>query len=122
MFHITQCTQVPAGASGSSMIIAKLLVFAGAPFHVNAGEMSAPLQLYCSGMAAPAAKLEIVTVMAPPFAAGACCAKPAIHMRNTRDARVALTRINVGLSIARFLIPIRAASGPQWSPSDRLVG
>jgi len=41
-FHSTQCTQVPAGASGSSMISAKLSTFAGAPLHCNPGNYRRP--------------------------------------------------------------------------------
>src|SRR2546430_11062341 len=36
----TQCTHVPAGASGSSMMSAKLCVFAGGSLQVSLGERS----------------------------------------------------------------------------------
>src|SRR4051794_4014821 len=45
MLNTTQCHQpLPVGASGSSIWTAKLLVPAGAPLQLRAGEMLAPLQ------------------------------------------------------------------------------
>ena len=42
MFQTTQCTHVPTGASGSSLIRAKLFVPAGAFFHVNLCQILIP--------------------------------------------------------------------------------
>ncbi len=39
---MTQCTQVPRGASGSSQTRARLFVLGGRPDQDNAGEASAP--------------------------------------------------------------------------------
>src|SRR6185437_1906770 len=45
MLKTTQCHQpLPVGALGSYMVIAKLLVPAGAPLQFNAGEMLLPVQ------------------------------------------------------------------------------
>src|ERR1019366_7959113 len=58
-FHSTQCPQVPAGASGSSMISAKLTVRAGASLHSSAGEKSASSQVCFFGITAPGANAEL---------------------------------------------------------------
>jgi hypothetical protein len=55
MSYSTQCTQIVfgawgSGASGSSTMIAKLLVPAGAPLHSRGGARSLPSQVYSSGM------------------------------------------------------------------------
>src|SRR5512135_2642283 len=45
MLKTTQCHQpLPVGASGSYIVTAKLLVSAGAPFQLRAGEMLPPEQ------------------------------------------------------------------------------
>src|SRR2546429_7507349 len=54
--YSTQWTHVPAGASGSSAISAKLTVPAGAPLQASGGETSAPSHVYLAGTAAPSAK------------------------------------------------------------------
>src|SRR6201999_930360 len=78
IFHITQCTQSPPGASGSSMMSAKLTVFAGAPLHANAGEVSPPLQDSSRGISPPAANAVLLSANfpeeAPAAGALACCA------------------------------------------------
>src|SRR5260370_34339780 len=65
----TQCTQVPAGASGSSMISAKLSVFAGGLFHSRFGEMSCASHVNLLGITSPSEKSGFVmcSAMAPPF-------------------------------------------------------
>src|ERR1019366_5483009 len=63
-FHNTQCTQVPAGASGSSMISAKLTVRAGDPLHSSAGETSAASQLCFFGISAPGANAVLLSASA----------------------------------------------------------
>src|SRR2546428_153095 len=52
-FHRTQWTQVPAGASGSSAIRAKLFVPATAPDQERGGETSCPSQVYLAGIGPP---------------------------------------------------------------------
>src|ERR1019366_8250771 len=64
MFHSTQCTQVPAGASGSSMIRAKLTVPAGVPLHSSAGETSAASQVCFFGITAPGANAVLLSTSA----------------------------------------------------------
>lgn len=53
---MTQCTNVPAGASGSSTIRAKDRVPVGAPLQASGGEIPFPLHVYDEGMGWPAAK------------------------------------------------------------------
>src|SRR5271166_2903794 len=93
MFHMTQCTQVPTGASGSSTIKAKLVVWVGCPLQLRAGEISVPWQVYWLGMAAPEANaglasVKVVIADGPPFGGLGCCAK-----------RVAASRRIVGRTI-----------------------
>ena len=54
-----QCVHVPTGASGSSAMRANDCVPAGASFHCNAGETSAPSQLYFLGIAPPSANAVV---------------------------------------------------------------
>src|SRR5689334_202313 len=54
----TQCTYRPFTASGSSTTRAPP---AGAD-HANGGAMSAPLQVYCTGIGAPSAKAGLLIV------------------------------------------------------------
>jgi hypothetical protein len=69
MSKITQCTQVPMGASGSSQTRAKLLVPAGLPDHSSGGEKSAPSQVYFAGIISPLPKaLLVISIGFPPFA------------------------------------------------------
>src|SRR5215207_4220802 len=49
----TQCTHVPIGASGSSMMMAKDCVPAGGSLHASAGEVFFPVQVYFAGMDCP---------------------------------------------------------------------
>jgi hypothetical protein len=58
----TQWTQVPAGASGSSMISAKLFVPPGAPLHASGGDTSIPSQVNYSGIDPLALKAVEVSV------------------------------------------------------------
>src|SRR5437773_2179849 len=56
MFWMTQCTHVifgarGSGASGSSTMSAKVFVPCGAADQLSGGEISAPSQVYCFGMA-----------------------------------------------------------------------
>src|SRR2546430_14610604 len=59
--YSTQCTHVPAGASGSSAISAKLTVPAGAPLQASGGETSAPSHVYLEGTADPSVKAVLVS-------------------------------------------------------------
>ena len=52
---MSQCVNVPAVASGSSMIRTKLLVPGGTFSHDTAGDSLAPVQVYASGNTAPGA-------------------------------------------------------------------
>src|SRR5512135_793312 len=55
----TQCTQVPAGASGSSMMRAKDWAPAGGSPQVRAGETFFPTQEYFAGMDCPFTKASL---------------------------------------------------------------
>ncbi len=125
-FHNTQCTHTPAGASGSSMMMAKLAVLAGAPLQRRAGEMSSPLHVYCLGISAPGAKAEVVRVKAmaaPPFAGEPeCCATLMIEVRTSRDARFGHARITTVLSTVQSLIHLPAFAGRRWLSRDRPFG
>src|SRR5580658_8327199 len=78
---------------------AKLAVLAGAPLQASAGDVSAPLHVYCLGISAPAANAGLVrakVVEAPPDEAElACCATieltPAIS-----STTINLIRIRIG--------------------------
>src|SRR5207237_3104414 len=59
--YSTQWTHVPAGASGSSAISAKLTVPAGAPLQASGGETSAPSHVYLTGTADPSVKAVLVS-------------------------------------------------------------
>src|SRR5256884_9685899 len=59
--YITQWTHVPAGASGSSAISAKLTVPSGAPLQARGGETSAPSQVCLAGMADASVKAVLVS-------------------------------------------------------------
>jgi hypothetical protein len=71
MFQMTQWTHVPAGASGSSTMSAKLWVCGGWSIQVSNGETSGPWQLLALGISPPEgnAGLDIVkpTADEPPF-------------------------------------------------------
>ena len=60
----SQWFQVPAGASGSSTIRAKLLVSRGSPDHSREGERSAPSQVSRFGIAPPSANAPIISLNA----------------------------------------------------------
>src|SRR5215475_5547448 len=60
---MSQCVNVPIGASGSSQMRAKAFVFIGAPDHSSRGEMSSAWPVYLSGMASPLAKAGLVICM-----------------------------------------------------------
>src|SRR6266498_1525751 len=64
MLYKTQCTHVPAGASGSSTISANDPVPAGGSFHVRAGEMFLPVQVYFAGMDCPLANASLLISIA----------------------------------------------------------
>src|SRR5579875_1502696 len=89
MLNTVQCHQpLPVGASGSYIVMAKLLVPCGAPDQDSAGERSPPLQLpplntWASGIVPPLAKSGVVTVN-PAAQAGAAttqAASPEIKAR-----------------------------------------
>src|SRR2546427_4798671 len=64
--YSTQCTQVPAGASGSSAISAKVTVPGGAPLQLSDGDTSAPSHVYLPGMVAPSLKAGLESENAIP--------------------------------------------------------
>src|SRR5262245_58184716 len=53
MFHATQCTHVPPGASGSSTTSAYVAARGGAPLHESAGDTFAPSAVNFAGIDAP---------------------------------------------------------------------
>src|SRR5262249_37665409 len=59
--YSTQCTQVPAGASGSSQIKARLLAPFGMPLHLSGGETSSPSQVCFVGIDSPSLNAELVS-------------------------------------------------------------
>src|SRR4029077_1832697 len=61
IFHATQCTQVPMGASGSSAISAKLFAPLGTSDQLKGGDASCPSQVYCLGMMSPASNAELLS-------------------------------------------------------------
>lgn len=61
--YSTQWTNVPDGASGSSIRSATARVAAGAPLHASGGEVLAPSQLNSAGIDAPSAKAVLVKVI-----------------------------------------------------------
>src|SRR5439155_15527417 len=67
--YSTQCTQVPAGASGSSHTSAKLLVPGGGSVQASGGERSSPSQVCLRGIVSPGLKaldLSSKAMAAPP--------------------------------------------------------
>src|ERR1051325_655351 len=62
MLYKTQCTHVPAGASGSSTISARDLVPAGGSFQARAGEIFFPTHEYFAGIDCPVANASLVKV------------------------------------------------------------
>src|SRR5438045_7936457 len=64
--YSTQCTQVPAGASGSSAISAKAAVLGGAPLQRSGGDTSEPSHVYLPGIAAPSLKAALESENAIP--------------------------------------------------------
>src|SRR6185295_4188392 len=60
---MTQCTQVPAGASGSSAMTASVFADFGIPVHSSGGEIFIPLQVYWCGIAWPSVKAELASFM-----------------------------------------------------------
>jgi hypothetical protein len=87
MFHMTQWTHVPAGASGSSTMSAKLMVCGGLSIQVSKGDTSDPWQVLTFGISAPEgnAGLDIVKVTTdePPFG---CCAERVVSKTNATMA------------------------------------
>src|SRR5690242_8937529 len=62
ILNITQCTEVPCGASGSSTSSAKLFVLFGALCHTNGGETLPPFCEYLSEIGAPFLNAGLVSV------------------------------------------------------------
>src|SRR5688500_20213927 len=62
MLYNTQCTQVPTGASGSSMISAKDCVPAGGSFQASGGEILRPMHEYLVGMDCPLTNASLFMV------------------------------------------------------------
>jgi hypothetical protein len=71
MSNKTQCVNVPPGASGSSIISAKLFVFAGAPLHFSCGETFSAEQVNFAGMFAPSVNAAVIRVNGAAVAVGA---------------------------------------------------
>src|SRR6266496_381338 len=68
MFHATQCTQVPIGASGSSAMSARLLAPAGTSDQLKGGDTSGPSHVYFLGIISPAVNAELFSSMVlPPY-------------------------------------------------------
>jgi hypothetical protein len=63
MFHATQCTQVPIGASGSSAMSARLLAPAGTSDQLKGGDTSGPSHVYFLGIISPAVNAELFSSM-----------------------------------------------------------
>ncbi len=68
-FQTTQCTHVPAGASGSSTINARLFVPSGGVDHFRSGEKFSPWHVYCLGIEERSAKAELSIFMFAPLLA-----------------------------------------------------
>jgi hypothetical protein len=66
MSYVSQCVNVPFGASGSSMMTAKLRAPAGASAIVSGGAWSLPSHVNCLGITAPSANAELVNLKAMP--------------------------------------------------------
>src|SRR2546422_7340622 len=66
MFHATQCTQVPIGASGSSAMSARLLALAGMSDQLRGGDTSGPSHVYFFGIIPPASKAELFSFIGLP--------------------------------------------------------
>src|SRR5690606_656907 len=60
---MTQCVNVPLGASGSSMMSAKLCACSGISENVSGGLTFWPSQVYFSGMLSPCWKAVLVITM-----------------------------------------------------------
>src|SRR5574342_1074437 len=65
MFHTTQWTQFPAGASGSSTINASDLVLSGASSITRGGFTSAPSQVYFEGIESLCLNAELDSLSVP---------------------------------------------------------
>src|SRR5688500_4116706 len=61
MLNSTQWTQVPMGASGSSMMSANDCVAAGGSVHASAGDTFLPTQEYLAGMDCPLVNASLVS-------------------------------------------------------------
>ena len=77
---------MPIGASGSSAISAKLLVFAGAFVHVSGGEMSLPWQVYFRGIGWPSEKAVLVMGRFISFLCGLGSSAPLAVVRQPSNA------------------------------------
>src|SRR5260370_17437948 len=91
------------GASGSSMMRAKLWVFAGGSPQESFGETSGPSQVNFFGIDSPAEKagLEICIAMAPPFAWDKSFPANNAEMQSNKPVRTA-TLVRAGI----FLDPL----------------
>src|SRR5207245_3071734 len=63
IFHTIQCVKVPIGASGSSIINARLFAFAGTLEIDNGGEMLLPSQVNSDGIVPLFSKAELVRIL-----------------------------------------------------------
>src|SRR4029453_9005993 len=63
MLYTSQCVNLPDGASGSSTIKAKLLVFFGASSQASGGEAFRPSRESVSGMTPPSLKPLLLNLM-----------------------------------------------------------
>src|SRR5438552_16443887 len=66
MFHATQWTQVPMGASGSSAISAKLFAPLGTSDQLKGGDTSCPSQVYDLGIIPPASNAKLFSSIDQP--------------------------------------------------------
>src|SRR5215472_4243265 len=108
----TQCTHVPAGASGSSIISAKLCVFAGGSVQLSFGETSGPSHANFFGIISPAENDALDIFMVPPWicAGGVAPRKEARH--NERQITPVVAK-RIGQPVAIF--PQSQVTGGQKS-------
>src|SRR5947207_15530517 len=75
-----QCTKVPLGASGSSTTTANEVDPAGGSDHASGGDTFSPEQVKRTGMVAPSAKAELVTVRRAAAPAGGVVDEMAVDL------------------------------------------
>src|SRR3989338_446987 len=65
IFHTTQCTHIPIGASGSSTIRTRLFAFFGTPKISSWGLISCPRHVYLAGISELCLNAGLVRVSIP---------------------------------------------------------